>query len=159
MAAVIGIYTAEKSGAPVGARDAVEVRRGCGIVGDRHFRPNGANAADQITLIEQEAVTAFNEAHGLSVAPWELRRNLVTEGIDLNALVGREFQVGAVRLRGIELCEPCATVGRLLQQPELSPTQVIKALMGKGGLRAEIVSTGVIRIGDAVCGSAAPAEV
>ncbi|MBZ2188499.1 MOSC domain-containing protein [Alcanivorax sp. JB21] len=146
---IVAIYTAAASRGPVSAHDAVQVRMGCGIVGDRHYRRNNS-PANQITLIEQEAVEAFNQAHGLAVLPSALRRNLLTRGVALNALEGREFQVGTVRLRGIELCEPCSVIGKLLQQPGLNPTRVIQALMGHGGLRAEILNTGVIRVGDAV---------
>lgn len=151
LASIIGIYTAAESRGPVSAHEAVQLRMGCGIVGDRYFRPRGGgDPASQITLIEQEAVAAFNAAYGLTVAPAELRRNLLTQGVDLNALEGKEFYVGAVRLRGIELCEPCAVVGRLLQQPNLSPSEVIRAWLGRGGLRAEILGTGVVRVGDPV---------
>ncbi|MDX1587347.1 MAG: MOSC domain-containing protein [Oleiphilaceae bacterium] len=150
MATIAAIYTAEKSRGPVTARESVQARLGAGIVGDRHYRPRGTAPATQITLIAEEAVSAFNQAHGLSVPPGEFRRNLITCGVDLNALPGREFSVGAVRLRGIEPCDPCSVLGRILQQPDLTPPQVVKALMGQGGLRAEVLSTGVIRVGDAV---------
>lgn len=153
MASIVGIYTAAESRGAIRAQDAVQAKMGCGIVGDRHFRNDsrGQNAAaNQLTLIEQEAVMAFNDTHKLAVAPAALRRNLLTQGVDLNALEGRDFYVGDVHLRGIELCEPCSVIGKLLQQPGLSPTQVIQALIGRGGLRAEILSTGVIRVGGLV---------
>lgn len=150
---LVAIYTAAASRAPVSAQDAIQVRMGCGIVGDRHFRARGyAEGAppNQITLIEQEAVDDFNTRHGVSVTNGELRRNLVTRSIDLNALVGKIFAVGEVRLRGIELCEPCVVIGKLLQRPSLSPAQVVRAWVGHGGLRAEILDDGVIRVGDAI---------
>lgn len=149
MSAVTAIFTAAVSRGPVSEQPAVQVRMGCGIVGDRNYRRNNL-PANQITLIEQEAVDAFNQAHQLAIPASALRRNLLTQGVDLNALEGREFMVGGIRLRGIELCEPCSVVGKLLQQPGLSPTQVIQALMGRGGLRAEILDSGVIRVGDPV---------
>ncbi|WP_111656045.1 MOSC domain-containing protein [Isoalcanivorax indicus] len=149
MSVVTAIFTAAVSRAPVSEQPAVQVRAGGGIVGDRNYRRNN-QPANQITLIEQEAIDAFNQAHRLAVPASALRRNLLTRGVDLNALEGREFTVGTLRLRGIELCEPCAVIGKLLQQPDLSPTQVIQALMGRGGLRAEILDTGVIRVGDPV---------
>jgi MOSC domain-containing protein YiiM len=79
---------------------------------------------------------AFTAAHA--------RRNVVTEGVDLNALVGREFAVGAVRFRGMRLCEPCTHLAKI------SFPETLKGLIHKGGLRAQIVSEGVIRVGDAV---------
>lgn len=154
MASVVGIYTAAESRGAVTFRDSVQARVGAGIVGDRHYRPGGRGAAaTQVTLIGEEAVNAFNQAHGLSFSPGEFRRNLITRGVDLNALVGHEFSVGEVRLRGIEPCDPCAVLGHLLQQPDLSPAQVVKSLTDQGGLRAEVLSTGVIRVGDGIKGA------
>lgn len=69
--------------------------------------------------------------------------------MDLNALEGREFLLGNIRLRGIELCEPCSVVGKLLAG-DLTPPQVVKALLGRGGLRCEILSSGVVRVGDPI---------
>lgn len=153
MAQIVALYTASESRGPLRDHDALQVRAGCGIVGDRHYRRN-AKPAEQITLIEAEAVAAFNLAHGQRVEPGALRRNVITQGVNLNALEGREFQLGPVRLRGIELCEPCSVVGKLLAG-ELTPTEVIQALMGRGGLRCEILSSGVIRVGDPINGETA----
>lgn len=150
---LLAIYTAAGSREPVSAQQKVQVRMGCGIVGDRHFRARGYRPGappNQITLIEQEAVAAFNQQHGVNIAPGELRRNLLTGGVDLNALVGCDFHVGAVRLRGIELCEPCAVIGKLLQRPGLGLADVVRSLVGHGGLRAEILDDGVIGIGDRI---------
>lgn len=149
MGTVTALYTAAAKHGPVARHDAVQVRLGCGIVGDRHYRANNSPAR-QITLIERERVHAFAAEHGLDLDPAMLRRNVLTTAADLNGLVGREFQVGGVRLRGIERCEPCMVVGRLLQRPGLPPARVIRALLGQGGLRAEILDTGVIRVGDPV---------
>lgn len=149
MGTVTALYTAAAKRGPVARHDAVQVRLGCGIVGDRHYRANN-QPARQITLIERERVHAFAVEQDMQLDPAMLRRNVLTSAADLNALVGREFQVGGIRLRGIELCEPCMVVGRLLQRPGLPPARVIRALLGQGGLRAEILDTGVIRVGDPV---------
>ncbi|MBF5056343.1 hypothetical protein Y5W_01637 [Alcanivorax sp. 521-1] len=149
MATVQALYIATEKRGPVSRHPAVKVEAGRGIVGDRRYKRD-TPPAEQITLIESERVAAFNREYGLDVEAGVLRRNLVTEGIDLNALEGREFQVGGVRLRGIELCEPCAVVGRLLARPGLSPTEVIRGLMDRGGLRAEILDSGVLREGDVI---------
>lgn len=149
MATVEALYIATEKRGPVSRHEAVQVRLGCGIVGDRHFRRN-TPPAEQITLIESEQVAAFNREHGLAVDPATLRRNVLTAGIDLNALEGRLFTVGGILMRGIERCEPCSVVGHLLAGPDLPPSRVIRALLGRGGLRAEILGTGVIRQGDAI---------
>lgn len=145
---ILALYTASESRGPVTSQPAVQLRAGCGIVGDRHYRRN-AQPAEQITLIESEAIAAFNRDYQQQVEPHTLRRNVLTEGVDLNALEGREFLLGEIRLRGIELCEPCSVVGNLLAG-DLTPPQVVKALLGRGGLRCEILSSGVVRVGDVI---------
>ncbi|BAP14943.1 MAG: hypothetical protein AOY29_03150 [Alcanivorax borkumensis] len=143
---ILALYTASQSRGPVENQPAVQLRAGCGIVGDRHYRRN-AKPEEQITLIESEAIDSFNREYQQQVVPSTLRRNVLTKGVDLNALEGREFQLGNIRLRGIELCEPCSVVGQLLAG-DLTPKQVINALLGRGGLRCEILSSGVVRVGD-----------
>ena len=157
MATVQAIYIAAEKRGPVSRHPAVKVEAGRGIVGDRHYH-RSTQPAEQITLIENEQVTAFSQKHGVEVEAGSLRRNLITEGIDLNALEGREFSVGGVRMRGIELCEPCAVLGRLLAGPGLSPAEVVRALVGRGGLRAEILDSGVLREGDAIEAAALPEQ-
>ena len=89
-------------------------------------------------------VEAAASDYGLRLTPGNARRNVVTTGVSLNHLVGREFTVGEARLRGMRLCEPCEHLAELTGQP------VVKALIHRGGLRAEIVSGGVIRVGDPI---------
>ena len=143
---ILALYTASQSRGPVESQPALQLRAGCGIVGDRHYRRN-AKPEEQITLIESEAIATYNREHKQRVEPHTLRRNVLTEGVDLNALEGREFLLGNIRLRGIELCETCSVVGHLLAG-DLTPQHVIKALLGRGGLRCEILSSGVVRVGD-----------
>lgn len=152
MSSIVAIFTAPASRAAMTRHESVQARLGSGIVGDRHYRPQarGNTAATQVTLIAQEAVNAFNQAHGLAIAPAAFRRNLLTAGVDLNRLVGQAFAVGKVQLRGIELCEPCSVIGQLLQQPGLGPSAVVRALMGHGGLRAEVLNTAVVHVGDRI---------
>ena len=133
---IVALYTADESRGPMTGHEAVQLRAGCGIVGDRHCKRN-TKPEEQLTLIGHEAVDAFNQKFGQEVHPHQLRRNIVTTGVDLNALEGREFMVGPVRVRGIELCEPCSWA---IAAGELTPAQIIKALME--GLRCEILSTG-----------------
>jgi MOSC domain-containing protein YiiM len=120
-----------------------------GLEGDRHFGRASAAADDlrpdrEITLIEVEAIEALEREHKVSVEPGDARRNIVTRGVALNDLVGREFTVGEVTLRGISLCEPCAHLASLTDE------KVLSGLVHRGGLRAQILNGGVIRVGDAV---------
>ena len=118
---------------------------GAGLEGDRYCT-FGASAETQLTLIQIEAVNEFNEAFATDLPATAFRRNVITEGVDLNTLEGRIFTVGDVQLRGVELCEPCAYLQKLLDIPGL-----VKQLTHKGGLRCEILRGGVIRPGDQVC--------
>jgi len=117
---------------------------GAGLEGDRYCT-FGASAETQLTLIQIEAVNEFNEAFATDLPATAFRRNVITEGVDLNTLEGRIFTVGDVQLRGVELCEPCAYLQKLLDIPGL-----VKQLTHKGGLRCEILRGGVIRPGDPV---------
>jgi MOSC domain-containing protein YiiM len=82
--------------------------------------------------------------HGISIETRESRRNVVTRGIDVNELVGKRFRVGDVECRGVELCEPCRDLEQMTQPG------IIKGLLHRGGLNADILSDGAISIGDAV---------
>ena len=82
------------------------------------------------------------------LAPEEARRNVVTRGVDLNALVGERFRIGDVECFGQRLCEPCAHLERLTAQAGKRGT--LRALIHKGGLRADVVSDGTVRVGDEI---------
>ena len=123
---------------------------GLGLEGDRYAAKKGSFSAKdtpsrQITLIEAEAVEALERELGLKLTPGETRRNLITRGIALNHLVGRDFSVGGARLRGHELCEPCGDLARMTGKPQILP-----GLIHRGGLRAEILEGGLIRVGDLI---------
>ena len=126
----------------------VELRAGRGIVGDRYFDGTGTFSASekhgqQLTLIEAEVLDALRE-DGLHLTPADARRNVVTRGIDFNALVGHEFQIGTARCIGRRLCEPCSHLQRL------TGTALLRALVHRGGLRADIITSGVVHVGDAI---------
>jgi len=143
---VVAIYLAEAEGAATFAVDEIKAVAGAGIEGDRTFRPAGGQPPqDQITLIEQEAIEALTRETGIELAPGEHRRNVVTVGVPLNDLVGQEFQVGPVRLLGIELREPCKYLENLTGRPGL-----IRGLIHRGGLGAQILTGGTVRVGDPV---------
>jgi MOSC domain-containing protein YiiM len=148
MAFVLSIYIASTSGAPALQRDSVMAVPGRGIEGDRYFdgAANGGKLepGEEITLIESEQVDAFNAEHGTTFAYGDMRRNVVTRGVDLNALVGKRFVVGDAELEGIELCEPCLTLAKI------TDPRVLPGLVHRAGLRARIVEQGTIGAGDAV---------
>jgi len=134
---------------PMESRQEVTAVAGRGIEGDRYLRGTGywsksPGASRDITLIEIEAIEALKSEKDIELAPGASRRNLVTRGVPLNHLVGREFQVGPVRLLGTRLCEPCAYLEGLTQKG------VLAGLIHRGGLRADIVAGGTIRVGDLV---------
>lgn len=141
---VLGVCLSATEGGVTGEVSEAMATAGAGLEGDRYCT-FGASAETQLTLIQIEAVNEFNEAFTANLPATAFRRNVITEGVDLNALEGRVFTVGEVQLRGVELCEPCADLQNLLDIPGL-----VKQLTHKGGLRCEILGGGVIRPGDKV---------
>jgi MOSC domain-containing protein YiiM len=146
---IVAIFLSEKAGAQLTPRDQVRAVPGHGLEGDRYFNAAGTFSkkdapGQELTLIESEALEALARDYELRLAPHESRRNLLTRGVALNHLVGREFQVGPVRARGIKLCEPCGHLEKLTRGG------VKTGLRHRGGLRAQILSEGVIRPGDSV---------
>ena len=121
---------------------------GAGLEGDRYALKLGTfykPAPDhELTLIEAEAIEALRRDYRVELAAGEARRNIVTRNVPLNHLVGKEFAIGDVRIRGIRLCEPCDHLQRVTGK------SLIKGLMHRGGLRAQILTQGTIRVGDVV---------
>ena len=142
MASVKLICTSLVAGGETIAIDAVTTIAGRGIEGDRYCALD-TEPSQQITLIECEVIDQFNQETESEFSYEMFRRNLVTEGVQLNNLVGETFYAGEVRLRGHELCEPC----RYLQE-RLKVTGLVKRLTHKGGLCCEILTSGTIRSGD-----------
>ena len=145
---VESIYIAAAAQAPTQGVEQAKAVPGRGLEGDRYFLKQGTffkpEPSFELTLIEAEAMEAAKRDYELGLATGEARRNIVTRDVALNHLVGKEFRVGEVRVRGIRLCEPCDHLQRLTGAP------VIKSLRHRGGLRAQILSEGVIRVGDKV---------
>jgi MOSC domain-containing protein YiiM len=132
----------------------VEALADCGLRGDRYATDRGRKTPDsQVTLIEIENIEEFRESSGLYMEPDAPRRNIVTRGVKLNDLCGKRFSVGGATLEGIELCEPC---GLFAQRTYKS---VLELFVGKGGLRARIVTGGTIRVGDSVIEAKATPKV
>jgi len=136
----INIGTSDALG-PVGSVRAVAGR---GLEGDRYFFANGAGSGEALTLIEAEAL----EDVGLTGA--QSRRQVVVRGGGLNDLVGKRFRVGDVECEGVELCEPCTHL------QSLTRPGIIKDLIHRGGLRADILSGGTISVGDKVLEELSP---
>jgi MOSC domain-containing protein YiiM len=111
--------------------------------GDRYAEAGGYWSANRkvsrdLTLVEAEVIEALGAEFGLAIEPGALRRNVVTRGIRLNALVGVRFWIGPVLVQGTRLCEPCDYLARLLGLPIVAP------LAHRGGLRADILCEGEI---------------
>lgn len=114
-----------------------------GAVGDRNFG-KGIYPGQNVTLVEAEEIERFCLENARAVDLSITRRNLVTRGIRLNNLVGKEFIIGTAKLKGVELCEPCSILGNILANESLSAAAVVERWVGCGGLRADIITTGGI---------------
>jgi MOSC domain-containing protein YiiM len=130
-------------------RDTIRLERGQGIVGDRHFGRSDW-AGQNLTLVEAEEIEHFCAETGRSTDLSITRRNLVTRGVRLNDLVGKTFTIGSARLHGVETCEPCGDLGRALATEALPAAAVVKRWVGRGGLRATVIESGEIAVGDGI---------
>jgi hypothetical protein len=135
---VVAIHIADREGGELRSVAAVEARAGKGLEDDRHFHPEGAAPGQALTLVEEEVVT------DVGLPPGGTRRQLTVRGVRLNDLVGRHFRVGTVRCYGVEICEPC------LHLQQLTRPGIIKDLVHRGGINADILSDGTISVGDEV---------
>lgn len=141
---VEGIFISPERGLLPEPVESVSALAGRGLEGNRYFFASNAPPGVALTLIAAEAVEAMEREHGISIEPRESRRNIVTRGIDVNELLGKEFRIGDVECRGIELCEPCTTL------QAMTKPGIIKGLVHRGGLNADILSDGEISVGDVV---------
>jgi MOSC domain-containing protein YiiM len=138
------IHIADVKGGPVRPLETVEAVAGVGLAGDRNHRDDGDSPGRDLTLIEGEEVEALARNHGIELAPGESRRNLTTRGIRLNDLVGKEFWIGDVLARGIKINEPCQYLQDLVGKP------ILKPLAHRAGIRADLLSSGRISVGDRI---------
>jgi MOSC domain-containing protein YiiM len=134
---------AERTPQSVGQATAIP---GAGLEGDRYALKLGTfykpKPDFELTLIEAEAIEALKRDYQVDLAAGDARRNIVTRNVALNHFVGREFAIGEVRIRGIRLCEPCDHLERVTGRP------LVKGLLHRGGLRAQILTPGTIHVGD-----------
>lgn len=147
---IASIQIAPKAGEKMVAVREIEAVAGEGLEGDRYFKKIGKysekpGTGRQITLIELESIEALKRDFNIDLDPIETRRNIVTRNVPLNHLVGMQFRVGdRVVLRGIRLCEPCDYL------EDLTVKGVRDGLVHRGGLRADIVEGGMLRVDDQI---------
>jgi MOSC domain-containing protein YiiM len=147
---VVGIHIAPAAQKPMVSLPEVHAVPGRGLEGDRYFAgggtftESGRGGGTEVTLIELEALDRLRTDYGIDLRPQETRRNIATQGITLDELIGREFRIGEVRMRGLSSCEPCAHL------VELAGKQVLRGLVHRGGLRAQIITDGTIHVGDSI---------
>jgi MOSC domain-containing protein YiiM len=144
---VVGLQITSAEGRPMQVIEQARAVPGRGLEGDRYFLGTGHfsemhGPSYELTFIEIEAIEALKRDYEYELAPEDSRRNVVTAGIALNHLVDKEFFVGEVLIRGIRLCEPCFHLANLTHHNALS------GLIHRGGLRAQILTEGILHVGD-----------
>jgi MOSC domain-containing protein YiiM len=144
MSKVHEIGVSDNKGSQILKVSCVQVIKSKGILGDRKCKENNEKNA-QITLIEIENITYYNKISNTKIKPLDFRRNIVTEGVRLNALVNEEFWIGSVKVKGHELCKPCKYL-----QKKLGNKNFVKEMFYKGGLRCEILTDGEINVFDKI---------
>jgi MOSC domain-containing protein YiiM len=146
---VLSIHIASSGSAPIISIGEIQAIAGKGLEGDRYFRKSGSfsktpGSGREVTLIEIEAIEALQREYQIDIDAAQARRNIVTQGVALNHLIDREFAIGEVVLRGTRLCDPCSHLEKLTVKGTM------RGLMHRGGLRADIVRGGMIRVGDTI---------
>jgi MOSC domain-containing protein YiiM len=132
------IHIGPDEGGLLEAVESVRAVAGKGLEGDRNFREGGAKPGQAMTLVEAEKVEDVGLAQG------ETRRNVTVRGVELNDLVGKTFKVGEVKCYGVELCEPCEHL------ESMTRPGIIKDLVHRAGINVDILTDGVIRVGDSI---------
>lgn len=145
---VDSIAIATAAGAPMETLERVRAVAGRGLEGDRYAGgagtfSGGSGAGRALTLVESSAIRELFLS-GVELDAVDARRNLIVSGIDLDGLIGRRFRVGAVECFGSRRCEPCAHLERLTEPG------VLRGLVHRGGLRADLLTDGEIHVGDDV---------
>ena len=146
---LLSIHIAQAEGGEMITVDEIQAVPGKGLEGDRYYTLNetlseNSEPETEITLIEIEAIEALQREQSIQLAPKDARRNLVTQQVPLNHLIGKEFRIGEVTLRGVELCEPCKHLAKMTR------SELLPGLVHRGGLRADILQGGMIHKGDII---------
>jgi nitroimidazol reductase NimA-like FMN-containing flavoprotein (pyridoxamine 5'-phosphate oxidase superfamily)/MOSC domain-containing protein YiiM len=146
---VQAIQIAPEEGAPVKSVTSIEASAGRGLIGDRYCAPKPLSPEERtgtdVTLVAIEDVEALAE-DGIHITPLDTRRNIVTQGVPLNYLVGKRFRLGNAILEGVLLCEPCATLGKYTGKGN----RIVNSMLHRGGLRANVIRSGLIHTGDTI---------
>ena len=124
--------------------DKAEAIKGKGLLNDRKFKENN-HKESQLTLVEVENINYFNKISKSIIKPIDFRRNIITESIRLNDLIGSEFFIGDVKVMAHDLCRPCKYL-----QDKLKKNNFVKEFILKGGLRCEILTSGQIKVNDII---------
>jgi len=141
---VFKIGISKKNGEKINDINEIEVLSGKGIMGDRHFHDLNDHKG-QITLIEKENIDYYNNKYKSKIPYTDFRRNIVTEGIELNSLVKKEIEIGTIKILPYEICKSCLHLDQMVGGKD-----IIKEFLRKGGLRCEVLISGKVKIGDKI---------
>ena len=141
---VFKIGISKDDGQKINEISEIEVMSGKGILGDRHFRDYNGHKG-QITLIEKENIDYYNNKYKTEISYIDFRRNIITEGVELNNLIKKEIEIGTVKIFPYELCRPCLHLEKMVHGKD-----IIKEFIRRGGLRCEVLVSGKIKIGDKI---------
>jgi hypothetical protein len=151
MGTIVDILIANNAKEPLFHLNEVSIVENKGIIGDRYFHEVGSYSERlkdkhdfHVTLIEVEEIESFNKLTGLNYKSGIFRRNIVTKGIKLNNLVGKEFEINGVKLIGMRLCEPCKMLSSIIGD------EFLTKMAHKAGLRAKVLHSGDVKIGDII---------
>ena len=144
MSKVFKICITKESGKDLEDIDSISVIANKGIENDRYFNDDNDNDV-QLTLIEKENIDYYNSISKSDIPYINFRRNIITSGIKLNDLVGKELFVGNVKIKVHRLCDPCKYL-----QDKLNDNNLVKKLVNKGGLRWQVITDGIISVNDEI---------
>ncbi len=144
MSQVLKIGISSSNNKKIKEVDSIEVLANKGVVGDRHFDDYN-DPYCQLSLIESENIDYYNTKFGLNIPYKDFRRNIITQGIKLNHLIGKKLLIGKVKVEGIDLCRPCRHLTEMLSQDN-----ILKEFLRRGGLRCQILSSSNISVGDKI---------
>ena len=144
MSEVIKIGIARINNEKIHEVNEIKVTAGKGIIGDRYFHEKNDDR-NQLTLIESENIDYYNSKFNLKIPYLNFRRNIVTQGIKLNDLIGKKLIIGKTEIKGTDLCRPCKSL-----QENLGKDNIIKEFLRMGGLRCAILTSSNIKVGDEI---------
>ena len=141
---VFKIGISKDAGQKINEINEIKVLSGKGVLGDRHFHDYN-DYKGQITLIEKENIDYYNNKYKIKIPYIDFRRNIVTEGIQLNSLIEKEMEIGTIKILPYQLCTPCLHLEQMVNGKD-----ILKEFLRRGGLRCEVLVSGKIKIGDKI---------